>query len=123
MNLKDRIIATKCENNEDFAARYHFKKMTGTKLKPTAENYLRARVKPLAVVQDLMRRGCTDPFAREEARQAIINAVDLLLLHPEAVGPLFDVVRGAHRLTWQQAQKPSETLNIIDLEKQVEDEF
>ncbi|HHK8722559.1 TPA: hypothetical protein ACQY9M_004573 [Escherichia coli] len=106
MELKDRIIAAKCENDPAFR-----------------ERYLRAQVKPLAVVQDLMRRGCTDPTAQQEARQAIINAVDLLLLHPEAVGPLFDVVREAHRLTWQQAQKPSEPLNIIDLEKQIEDEF
>ncbi|EOU4839441.1 hypothetical protein ACOIKJ_004842 [Escherichia coli] len=87
------------------------------------ERQLLASVKPLAVVQDLMRRGCNDPTAQQEAREAIINAVDLLLLHPEAVGPLFDVVREAHRLTWPQAQKPSEPLNIIDLEKQVEDEF
>lgn len=34
MNLKDRIIATKCENNADFAARYAFKQATGTKMKP-----------------------------------------------------------------------------------------
>lgn len=87
------------------------------------ERYLLAQVKPLAVVQDLMRRGCSDPAAQQEAREAIINAVDLLLLHPEAVGPLFDVVKEAHRMTWPQAQKPSEPLNIIDLEKQVEDEF
>ncbi|QMD96790.1 hypothetical protein HVZ26_22560 (plasmid) [Escherichia coli] len=87
------------------------------------ERYLLANVKPLAVVQDLMRRGCSDPAAQQEAREAIINAVDLLLLHPEAVGPLFDVVREAHRLTWPQAQNQSEALNIIDLEKQVEDEF
>lgn len=87
------------------------------------ERYLLAQVKPLAVVQDLMRRGCSDPAAQQEAREAIINAVDLLLLHPEAVGPLFDVVKEAHRMTWQQAQKPSEPLNIIDLEKQIEDEF
>lgn len=87
------------------------------------ERHLLASVKPLAVVQDLMRRGCTDPAAQQEAREAIINAVDLLLLHPEAVGPLFDVVREAHRLTWPQAQNQSEALNIIDLEKQVEDEF
>lgn len=87
------------------------------------ERYLLAQVKPLAVVQDLMRRGCTDPAAQQEAREAIINAVDLLLLHPEAVGPLFDVVKEAHRMTWPQAQNQSEALNIIDLEKQVEDEF
>lgn len=87
------------------------------------ERQLLASVKPLAVVQDLMRRGCSDPAAQQEARQAIINAVDLLLLHPEAVGPLFDVVREAHRLTWPQAQNQSEPLNIIDLEKQIEDEF
>ncbi|EIB0719613.1 hypothetical protein KE937_002941 [Escherichia coli] len=123
MNLKDRIIATKCENNEDFAARYHFKQMTGTKLKPTAENYLRARVKPLAVVQDLMRRGCTDPFAREEARQAIIDAVDLLLLHPEEAHHIMNVVKAAHQLTWQQAPKSSGPLNDSDLDQQIEDEF
>lgn len=87
------------------------------------ERKLLASVKPLAVVQDLMRRGCSDPAAQQEARQAIINAVDLLLLHPEAVGPLFDVVREAHRMTWPQAQNQSEALNIIDLEKQIEDEF
>ncbi|MFK9447026.1 hypothetical protein ACJEJ2_23405 [Escherichia coli] len=87
------------------------------------ERYLLAQVKPLAVVQDLMRRGCSDPAAQQEAREAIINAVDLLLLHPEAVGPLFDVVKEAHRMTWPQAQNQSEALNIIDLEKQVEDEF
>lgn len=87
------------------------------------ERQLLASVKPLAVVQDLMRRGCNDPAAQQEAREAIINAVDLLLLHPEAVGPLFDVVREAHRLTWPQAQNQSEALNIIDLEKQIEDEF
>ena len=87
------------------------------------ERQLLASVKPLAVVQDLMRRGCNDPAAQQEAREAIINAVDLLLLHPEAVGPLFDVVREAHRLTWPQAQNQSEELNIIDLEKQIEDEF
>ena len=87
------------------------------------ERQLLAQVKPLAVVQDLMRRGCSDPAAQQEARQAIISAVDLLLLHTEAVGPLFDVVREAHRLTWQQAQKTSEPLNIIDLDQQIEDEF
>lgn len=87
------------------------------------ERQLLASVKPLAVVQDLMRRGCSDPAAQQEAREAIINAVDLLLLHPEAVGPLFDVVKEAHRMTWPQAQNQSEALNIIDLEKQVEDEF
>lgn len=87
------------------------------------ERQLLAQVKPLAVVQDLMRRGCNDQTAQQEAREAIINAVDLLLLHPEAVGPLFDVVREAHRLTWPQAQNQSEALNIIDLEKQIEDEF
>lgn len=106
MELKDRIIQIKCENDPVFR-----------------ERYLLAHVKPLAVVQDLMRRGCSDPAAQQEAREAIINAVDLLLLHPEAVGPLFDVVREAHRLTWPQAQNQSEALNIIDLEKQVEDEF
>lgn len=87
------------------------------------ERQLLASVKPLAVVQDLMRRGCSDQAAQQEAREAIINAVDLLLLHPEAVGPLFDVVREAHRMTWLQAQNQSEPLNIIDLEKQIEDEF
>lgn len=106
MELKERIIAAKCENDPVFR-----------------ERYLLAQVKPLAVVQDLMRRGCSDPTAQQEARQAIINAVDLLLLHPEAVGPLFDVVKEAHRMTWPQAQNQSEALNIIDLEKQVEDEF
>ncbi|ELF1195728.1 hypothetical protein ABE569_000612 [Escherichia coli] len=87
------------------------------------ERQLLASVKPLAVVQDLMRRGCSDPAAQQEARGAIINAVDLLLLHPEAVGPLFDVVKEAHRMTWPQAQNQSDALNISDLEKQIEDEF
>lgn len=123
MNLKDRIIATKCENNEDFAARYAFKQATGTKLKLTTERQLRARVKPLAVVQDLMRRGCTDPFAQQEARQAIIDAADLLLLHPEAVGPVYALVKAAHQLTWQQAPKSSEPLNVFGLDQQIEDEF
>ena len=87
------------------------------------ERYLLAQVKPLAVVQDLMRRGCTDPTAQQGARQAIINAVDLLLLHPEAVGPIFDLVKAAHQLTWQQAQKTSEPPNDSDLNQQIEDEF
>lgn len=43
MELKDRIIAAKCENDPAFR-----------------ERYLLAQVKPLAVVQDLMRRGCTE---------------------------------------------------------------
>lgn len=106
MELKDRIIAAKCENNPVFR-----------------ERYLRARVKPLAAVQDLMRRGLDDPFAQQEARQAIIDAVDLLLLHPEAVGPVYDLVKAAHQLTWQQAAKASEPLNIFDLNQQIEDEF
>lgn len=106
MELKDRIIAAKCENAPVFR-----------------ERYLRAQVKPLAVVQDLMRRGCSDPAAQQGARQAIINAVDLLLLHPEAISPLFDVVKEAHRLTWPQAQNQSEALNILDLDQQIEDEF
>lgn len=118
MNLKDRIIQTKCENNPDFAARYAFKQATGAKMKP-----LHARVKPLAVVQDLMRRGCSDPFAQQEARQAIVDAVDLLLLHPEAVGPIYDLVKAAHQLTWQQAPKLSGPLNDSDLDQQIEDEF
>ncbi|HBA3988666.1 TPA: hypothetical protein J5U09_004028 [Escherichia coli] len=87
------------------------------------ERQLLANVKPLAVVQDLMRRGCSDPAAQQEARQAIISAVDLLLLHPEAVGPLFDVVKEAHRMTWPQAQNQSEALNISELDQQIEDEF
>ncbi|CAM7260389.1 hypothetical protein ESCOMM224M_00820 [Escherichia coli] len=106
MELKERIIAAKYENDSVFR-----------------ERYLLTQVRPLAVVQDLMRRGCSDQLAQQEARQAIINAVDLLLLHPEAVGPVYDLVKTAHQLTWQQAQKPLEPLNIIDLEKQVEDEF
>lgn len=89
----------------------------------TKERYLLAQVKPLAVVQDLMRRGCSDPLAQQEARQAIISAVDLLLLHPEAVGPIFDLVKAAHQLTWPQAQNQSEALNILDLDQQIEDEF
>ncbi|EIP0465141.1 hypothetical protein LRN83_001619 [Escherichia coli] len=87
------------------------------------ERQLLASVKPLAVVQDLMRRGCSDQAAQQEAREAIINAVDLLLLHQEAVGPIYDLVKAAHQLTWKPAPKSSEPLNIIDLEKQVEDEF
>lgn len=87
------------------------------------ERQLLAQVKPLAVVQDLMRRGCSDQAAQQEARQAIISAVDLLLLHPEAVGPLFDVVKEAHRMTWPQAQNQSEALNISELDQQIEDEF
>lgn len=87
------------------------------------ERQLLASVKPLAVVQDLMRRGCSDPAAQHEAREAIINAVDLLLLHPEAVGPLFDVVREAHRMTRPQAQNQSDALNISELDQQIEDEF
>ena len=106
MELKDRIIAAKCENDPVFR-----------------ERYLRARVKPLAVVQDLMRRGLDDPFAREEARQAIIDAVDLLLAHPEAAHHIMNVVKAAHQLTWQQAPKSSEPLNDSDLEQQIEDEF
>ncbi|HBE4107357.1 TPA: hypothetical protein KL706_003529 [Escherichia coli] len=123
MNLKDRIIAAKCEANPDFAARYAFKQMTGTKLKPTTESQLRARVKPLAVVQDLMRRGLENPLAQQEARQAIIDAVDLLLLHPEAVSPIYDLVKAAHQLTWQQATKSSGPLNVFNMEQQIEDEF
>ncbi len=99
MELKDRIIAAKCENDPVFR-----------------ERYLRARVKPLAVVQDLMRRGCSDPLAQEKARQAIIDAVDLLLLHPEAAHHIMNVVKAAHQLTWQQAPKSSEPLNDSDLE-------
>lgn len=87
------------------------------------ERYLLAQVKPLAVVQDLMRRGCNDPAAQQEAREAIINAVDLLLLHPEAVGPIFDLVKAAHQLTWQPEPKASELPNDSDLNQQIEDEF
>lgn len=106
MNLKERIIATKCENDPVFR-----------------ERYLRKQVKPLDEVRHLMRRGCSDPAAQQEARQAIIDAVDLLLLHPEAVGPVYDLVKAAHQLTWQQAAKASEPLNDSDLEQQIEDEF
>ncbi len=106
MKLKDRIIAAKCENDPVFR-----------------ERYLLAQVKPLAVVQDLMRRGCTDPTAQQEARQAIINAVDLLLLHPEAVDPIYNVVKVAHKLTWQPEPKASEPPNDSDLNQQIEDEF
>ena len=87
------------------------------------ELQLLAQVKPLAVVQDLMRRGCSDPAAKQEARQAIISAVDLLLLHPEAVGPVYDLVKAAHQLTWKPAPKSSEPLNDSDLDQQIEDEF
>lgn len=106
MELKDRIIAAKCENDPVFR-----------------ERYLRARVKPLAVVQDLMRRGCTDPFAQQEARQAIIDAIDLLLLHPEAAHILMNVVREAHQIARWEKQKSSGALNDSDLEQQIEDEF
>ncbi|EGQ7457557.1 hypothetical protein N7V59_002712 [Escherichia coli] len=123
MELKDRIIAAKCENNADFAARYQFKQMTGTKLKPTAESQLRARVKPLAVVQDLMRRGLEDPLVQQDARQAIIDAVDLLLFHPEAAHHIHALVRAAHEIAREPAPKSSEPLNILDLEQQIEDEF
>ncbi len=106
MELKDRIIAAKCENDPVFR-----------------ERYLLAQVKPLAVVQDLMRRGCSDQAAQQEAREAIINAVDLLLLHPEEAHHIMNVVKAAHQLTWQQAPKSSEPLNDSDLEQQIEDEF
>ncbi|EFA5106892.1 hypothetical protein BBI35_000518 [Escherichia coli] len=106
MELKDRIIAAKCENNPVFR-----------------ERYLRARVKPLAAVQDLMRRGCSDPLAQQEARQAIIDAVDLLLLHPEAAHHLMAVVRAAHEIAREPVPKASEPLNIFDLDQQIEDEF
>ncbi|HHI5607308.1 TPA: hypothetical protein ACPUU8_003502 [Escherichia coli] len=106
MELKDRIIAAKCENDPVFR-----------------ERYLRAQVKPLVVVQDLMRRGLEDPFAREDARQAIIAAVDLLLEHPEAAHHIMAVVRAAHEIARGPAPKSSEPLNISDLEQQLEDEF
>ncbi|MBF5317022.1 hypothetical protein HQH88_19890 [Escherichia coli] len=106
MNLVDRIIQIKCENDPVFR-----------------ERYLRAQVKPLAVVQDLMRRGLDDPFAQEEARQAIIAAVDLLLLHPEEAHLLMAVVRRAHEIARWEKQKSSEPLNDYDLEQQIEDEF
>lgn len=106
MELKDRIIAAKCENDPAFR-----------------ERYLLAQVKPLAVVQDLMRRGCTDPTAQQEAREAIINAVDLLLAHPEAAHHIMNVVREAHKIAREPTPKPSEPLNIFDLDQQIEDEF
>ena len=106
MELKDRIIAAKCENDPVFR-----------------ERYLRAQVKPLAVVQDLMRRGCSDPLAQEEARQAIIDAADLLLLYPEAAYHLMAVVRAAHEIARGPAPKSSGALNIFDLDQQIEDEF
>ncbi|EFB2837771.1 hypothetical protein FHD46_21575 [Escherichia coli] len=106
MELKDRIIAAKCANNPEFR-----------------ERYLRAQVKPLAVVQDLMRRGLEDPLIQAKARQAIIDAVDLLLLHPEAAHHVMNVVMEAHKIARQPALKSSEPLNIIDLDQQIEDEF
>ncbi|EKE9512793.1 hypothetical protein OXO72_004702 [Escherichia coli] len=106
MELKDRIIAAKCENNPVFR-----------------ERYLRSRVKPLAEVQDLMRRGCSDPLAQEAARQAIIDAVDLLLLHPEAAHHIMAVARAAHEIAREPVPKSSEPLNILDLNQQIEDEF
>lgn len=105
MNLKDRIIAAKCENNPEFR-----------------ERYLSARVKPLGVVQDLMRRGLEDKQAQAEARQAIIDAVDLLLLHPEEAHHLMYLVRAAHKLA-RTVPESSDSLNVSDLEKQIEDEF
>ncbi|EPD1299562.1 hypothetical protein ACR6AT_001291 [Escherichia coli] len=87
------------------------------------DRQLLARVKPLAVVQDLMRRGCTDPLAREEARQAIIDAVDLLLLHPEEAHHLMAVVRAAHEIAREPEPKASGPLNDSDLDQQIEDEF
>ncbi|EOV9955929.1 hypothetical protein ACOSTF_004684 [Escherichia coli] len=87
------------------------------------ERQLLASVKPLAEVQDLMRRGCTDPFAQQEARQAIIDAVDLLLLHPEAAHHIMNVVMEAHKIARWETQKSSEPLNIFDLDQQIEDEF
>ncbi|EFO1566857.1 hypothetical protein DWH17_04565 [Escherichia coli] len=106
MELKDRIIAAKCENDPVFR-----------------ERYLRARVKPLAVVQDLMRRGLEDPLAQQEARQAIIAAVDLLMEHPESAHLLLAVALEAHKLAREPAPKASEPLNIFDPEQQIEDEF
>ncbi|AWJ49885.1 hypothetical protein [Escherichia coli] len=106
MELKDRIIQTKCENDPVFR-----------------ERYLRAQVKPLAVVQDLMRRGCSDPLAQEEARKAINDAVDLLLLHPEAAHHIMAVVRAAHEIAREPEPKSSEPLNDSDLDQQIEDEF
>ncbi|HAY0644862.1 TPA: DUF1800 domain-containing protein [Escherichia coli] len=106
MELKDRIIQTKCESDPVFR-----------------ERYLRAQVKPLAEVQDLMRRGCSDPLAQEKARQAIIDAVDLLLLHPEAAHHIMNVVREAHKIARWETQKSSEPLNDSDLDQQIEDEF
>ncbi|EFM6047715.1 DUF1800 domain-containing protein [Escherichia coli] len=106
MNMKERIIQTKCESDPVFR-----------------ERYLRAQVKPLAEVQDLMRRGCSDPLAQEKARQAIIDAVDLLLLHPEAAHHIMNVVMEAHKIARWETQKSSEPLNDSDLEQQIEDEF
>ncbi|EEW8433075.1 hypothetical protein D6C44_002736 [Escherichia coli] len=106
MELKQRIITAKCANNPEFRDRY-----------------LRARVKPLAVVQDLMRRGCSDQLVQEDARQAIIDAIDLLLLHPETVHHIMAVVRAAHEIAREPAPKSSEPLNVFDLEQQIEDEF
>ncbi|HAW1028243.1 TPA: hypothetical protein JLK88_001743 [Escherichia coli] len=108
MNLVDRIIQIKCENNPVFRERYL------RKLK---------QVKSLDEVRHLMRRGENDLMAREAARQAIYDAVDLLLLHPEAVDPIYDLVKAAHKFTWQPAPKLSEPLNDSDLDQQIEDEF
>ncbi|MEC9639613.1 hypothetical protein RCM89_10750 [Escherichia marmotae] len=70
-----------------------------------------------------MRRGLEDPFAQQEARQAIIDAVDLLLAHPEAAHHIMNMVKEAHKIAREPAPKPSEPLNILDLEQQIEDEF
>ncbi|EJO4534498.1 hypothetical protein NRK82_000364 [Escherichia coli] len=44
-------------------------------------------------------------------------------VRPEAVAPIYDLVKAAHQLTWQQAPKSSGPLNDSDLEQQIEDEF
>ncbi|EET7199503.1 hypothetical protein FES32_003231 [Escherichia coli] len=54
-------------------------------------------VRPLADVQDLMRRGLEDPIARSEARDAIIAAVDFLLERPEYAHVLMRMCMEAHQ--------------------------
>lgn len=56
-----------------------------------------SNVLPLATVQDLMRRGLDDPMARQQARDAIIAAVDFLLEHPENAHVLMRMCMEAHQ--------------------------
>lgn len=106
MNMKERIIQTKCENDPVFR-----------------ERYLRKQVKPLAVILDLLRRGENDLMAHEAARLAIIESVDLLLLHPELSHHVMRVIMEAHKLAREPAPKASEPLSVAEAEQQIDDEF